>query len=138
MAPPIINETQYFPNDFQFNPIEYPKDDFIEYDIKNRILSKFISKNEDNINDKYYSKVYYFILNNIIPDYDELFSCIMLHEDIDGNSNIIFNIIFNNEMSFSKRNELHYNILEKICEFCDSSNFSHVFEEITILLVEGR
>lgn len=135
MTPPIISESQYKPNNFQFNGIEYPKDDYIQVDTNSRVLSKFNSTHAQNVNDKNFYEVYYFILNHIIPKYEELTSCNMLHEDIECKPSIIFSIRFKDTLEFPKRNNLHINILEEICEFCDSSNFSSVFEEITILLV---
>ena len=137
MAPPTVSETPYGDNNFSFNPIEYPKDEYIQYDANHRLLSKFNSNNMQNSDEIYFSKVYSFILQNIISKYDELTSCTMLHEDMEGNPNIIFNIKFNGDLSFSKRNALHTTILEEICQFCDSSNFPFIFDDISLLLVKG-
>lgn len=86
----------------------------------------------------YYHSVYSFIIENIMTHHDELVSCDLLHEDMKGNADTIFNIIFTGNLSFSKRNELHLDMLEKICNFCESSGFPFIFEEITVLLVNGR
>ena len=137
MTPPV-SETLYTGNNFYFNPVVYPKDEYVHYDEDYRVLSKFNLKINQNINDIYYSKVYSFILKNIISKYDELVSCTMLHEDIEGNPNIIFNIKFNGDLTFSKRDSLHTAILEKICQFCVSSDFSFIFDNITVLLIKGR
>lgn len=136
MTPPV-SETLYTGNNFYFNPVVYPKDEYVHYDEDYRVLSKFNLKINQNINDIYYSKVYSFILKNIISKYDELVSCTMLHEDIEGNPNIIFNIKFNGDLTFSKRDSLHTAILEKICQFCVSSDFSFIFDNITVLLIKG-
>ena len=137
MTPPV-SETLYTGNNFYFNPVVYPKDEYVQYDKDDRVLSKFNLKINQNINDIYYSKVYSFILKNIISKYDELVSCTMLHEDIEGNPNIIFNIKFNGDLTFSKRDSLHTAILEKICQFCVSSDFSFIFDNIAVLLIKGR
>lgn len=137
MSLPISKE-RYSPDNFQFNGVEYPKDEYVQYDVNSRILSKFISKiHRINSYDDYYLKVYSFILSNIIPNHSDLASCNMLHEDMEGNPEIIFNIKFKGDVDFQDRNKLHYTILEEICDFCDSSNFSFVFDNITILLTRG-
>ena len=63
---PTVSETLYTGNNFYFNPVVYPKDEYVRYDEDYRVLSKFNLKINQNINDIYYSKVYLFILKNII------------------------------------------------------------------------
>lgn len=47
MTRPIISETLYSDNNFHFNPVVYPKDEYIQY-YENRVLSKFNLKTDQN------------------------------------------------------------------------------------------
>ena len=138
MTPPVVSEDFYNKDAFQFSHVQFPKDEYVQADIENRVLAKFIPKFRETNSDVYYSKVYRFILRNIISNHEELVSCDWVHEDLQGNPDNIFNIKFDGNLSFSKRNELHYKILEEICNFCVSSDFSFVFDNITVILVKGR
>ena len=137
MAPPVLNQDFYAKDDFQFSSVQFPKDEYVQAE-ENRVLAKFIPKAQAINFQDHYSKVYMFILRNIIPNHDELVSCDLAHEDMEGNPDIIFNIKFDEGLSFSKRSALHCTILEEICDFCVSSDFSYVFDDITVLLVRGR
>lgn len=138
MAPPVVSKDFYNTGDFQFSPVQYPKDEYVQEDSEYRVLSKFIPEVRIINLNEYYSEVYLFILRNIISNNNELVSCDMVHEDMEGNPNIIFNIRFKNNLSFSKRKQLHFDILKEINEFCISSDFSFIFANITVLLVKGR
>ena len=132
MAPPTISETPYGDKNFSFNPIQYPKDEYIQYDVNHRLLSKFNSNNGQNSDDMHFSKVYSFILQNIISKYDELISCTMLHEDEKGNTSIEFFIKFDGRLSFKQRKKLTCDVLEDINNFCNDSGFPHLFKEISV------
>lgn len=136
MVPPTFSETTYEDSNFYFHPVEYPKDEYIQYDVNCRVLSKFNLNNWQNSNDIYFSEVYSFILQNIISKYDELISCNMLHEDIEGNPAIEFFIKFDGNLSFKQRKGLTYNVLEDIYNFCIDSGFPQVFKEIPVFLIK--
>ena len=41
MTPPV-SETLYTDNNFHFNPVEYPKDEYVQYDEDDRVLSGIV------------------------------------------------------------------------------------------------
>lgn len=87
---------------------------------------------------KKYDEIYNFILQNVISKYENISSCDMFYEDMDGNPDRVYYIRYNNDLSFKLKNKIHYSILEDIYSFCEKKNFPSVFNNITILLVKGR
>ena len=105
-------------------------------DFKNYALELHTRVNVDNHNSDSYDDIYKFILNNVIPQYDILYSCDFLHEDELGNLAIEFYIKYNGYLSFDERNILNYKILEDIYNFCVDSDFAQDFENLSIFLVQ--
>lgn len=96
--------------------------------------NNFVTENNQKFNG--YHRVYSFILDELIPKYDELFSCDIFYENIDDDPSIEYYIKFNEDLSFKERDDLHYSILEDINNFCIKSSISSVFKNIIILLVK--
>lgn len=122
---------------FRFQGIDFPKDDYVPNNSNDRVLSKFSIENRivDDYEDSY-TKIYNFILSNLIPKYNELVCCDIFHEDIEGNPSNEYRIKYGEDLSFTKRNDLHYKILEDINNFCVVSKFPSVFNNLTVLLIK--
>lgn len=107
------------------NYIKDKKDYFWKYESE-------ISKSD------YSSQIYNYILTNILPEYEELVSCDYFDKDIVGNPSREYYIRFNNNLNIEERNKLHFEILNKINEYCKESEFPSAFKEITIILTRNR
>ena len=87
---------------------------------------------------KSFSMIHEFILSEILPQYEELLTCDFFNEDIDGNPSNEYYIRFKKDLSIKKRNQLHYEILEKIYNYCKKNNFPLSFKKITLILTRVR
>lgn len=116
----------------------YPGEiDYFEDNSQNMSFHSVNVNNRNLIGDlDSYSKIYKFILTNILSEYDVLCSCDLLHEDELGNPSIEFYIKYDDYLSFDERNILNYKILEEIYDFCVISKLANDFEDISIFLVQ--
>lgn len=90
------------------------------------------------VNSSYYSyhKIYEFILYNIVQNSKILSSCNMIDEDEDGNPSIEFYIKYLDDLTYSQRKKLTYDVLENIYNFCIDSGFQNKFHDISIFLIK--
>lgn len=101
---------------------------FFKDDVQHITLGVFIHN---------YTLIYNFIIDNILDKYDELDSCEIFYEDEEGNPAIEYYIKYSGNLSFEQLNQLDYEILEKINNFCISSKFmDDEFENMNIFLVK--
>lgn len=76
-----------------------------------------------------------FILDEIIPKYDELVSCDLYFENEVGKPAFEFYIRYKEKISYDERNIMFHDIVSDIYDFCVSSNLEDIFKTISIFLV---
>lgn len=118
--------------------IEYPVHEDYHNNKVNYLNNLF--NNHNNINDeesKYYM-IYDYILSEIIPKYDEIYSCDMFHEDEDGYPCIRYYLRYDMKLTFEEREKIHHEILVELYDYSKKQNITREFMKTTIFMVERR
>lgn len=86
----------------------------------------------------YYNQIHDFILEELIPEYDSLESCMRKNYDDEGNPAVEFLVYYNGQLTYSQRNALNDKIIHDFYEFCNASGFPIAFYDVSIFLIQNR
>lgn len=100
------------------------------YDLMERFKPpQFITK----LGIKMHEKLLNFINKTILPLYDILTQCDMRFNE--KNNTYEYYIYYDVDLTFYLRNKLNYEILEKIYKYCEKTNCTDFFNNISVFLV---